>query len=129
MNREIVGAIDRLARATLSQAATCADALSSLRELTRASAAQAETLGAYLEGQVAARARAFERPPGQWWGGCDDCGRLAACQDEDEALRRAVAHRWNNHPPVALGFSARVSPRQLAATPCNDEAAGHTAHH
>ena len=122
-----MGAIDQLARATLSQGVTCGKALGALRELARASAERAEALGAYLEGQVAARARAFETSPGQWWGGCDDCGPLAPCQNEEEALGRALAHCWNSHPPVALGCSADLLPHQLAPTPCDDEPTGHTA--
>ena len=103
MNPDLSVAIEQLARAALSRAGSCADALCGLRALAQASAERAETLGAYLEGQVAARARAFEEPLGQWWAVCDDCGPLYACTNQEQALRRAQDHCWNTHLPVALG--------------------------
>jgi hypothetical protein len=92
-------AIEQLARATLTRARSCSEALSGLREL---SSERVETLAAYLEGQVAVRARVFEAPPGPWWAACDDCGPLLACSSEDRALRRAQDHCWHTHLPVAL---------------------------
>jgi hypothetical protein len=102
MKPDTSAAIEQLARAALSRAGSCADALCGLRELAQASAERAETLAAYLEGQVAVRAHALEQPLGQWWAVCDDCGPLLACTNQEQALRHALDHCWNTYLPVAL---------------------------
>ena len=104
MNPDVRRAIEELTWAALARAATCGDAQRGLEELARATAERAETLTAYLEGQVAVRAHAWEDPPGRWWAGCDDCGPLCPCATEEAALAQAVAHRWRAHAPIAAGI-------------------------
>ena len=103
MNLDVSTAVEELARSALARAASCDDARRQLEELARLAAERAETLTAYLEGQVAVRARCWEDPPGEWWAGCDDCGPIARGPSESAALGQAVMHRWKAHSPIAPG--------------------------